>query len=896
MGLKETKVIHRIVVDPYDPKTVYAAALGSAWGHDIHRGLYKTVDGGKEWKKILYIDEKTGICDLVIDPKNHMKLIAATWEYGRTPWDFQSGGPASGIHVTFNGGETWQRITDKDGLPAGDLGRTGLAISAGKPHIVYALVEAKVNGLYKSTDGGLKWSLVSTKNIGNRPFYYHELYVDPSNENRLWNLWTYVSKSEDGGKTFETILDYGKGVHPDHHAFWISPTDPEFMIDGNDGGLNISRDGGNNWRFITNLPVGQFYHINIDNDFPYNIYGGLQDNGSWIGPAYVLKAGGIRNTDWREVLFGDGFDVMPQQSDNRYGWAMYQEGGLNYYDKETGFGEYQKPFHPEGKKLRFNWNAALAQNPFHDCGIYYGSQYVHKSMDCGRNWEIISPDLTTNDSTKQRQDKSGGLTIDATGAENYTALLVIAPSPVDEQVIWAGSDDGQLHLTRNGGKDWSLLNKNIPGLPKNGWIPQIEVSVRNAGEAFVVVNNYRQNDWTPYLFHTTDYGQTFRRIVGNKDVGGFVCSVVQDPIEPNLIFLGADDGLYISFDGGHGWQKWYAKGFPSVQIRDMKIHPTEHDLVIGTFGRAIWVLDDIMPLRAIASTKGKVLDKAVAAFEPPTAVLSEFRSIDGIRFTADAEFTGDNRTRGARFTVWKKPSESTTDTTATEDSSKKTKGKSKSVVSEDTESPSDSTETVDDKKPEKKDKLQVTVLNESGDTIREFSRKLEDGFNRLTWDMRRTGVRFPSRGEPREDADDPAGRTVLPGTYKLLLSYKGSADSILVTVRKDPRLRITESDLSQLDVSLEEFEKVVTAASEGFDMLKKAKKSVDLIEKALVNAPDSVQKDLKKKGKEINKKIDELMELYMLHADSKGYQDSQTKLETIISMANQYLQSNPGKP
>src|SRR5688572_5479715 len=452
MGLENTKTIHRILIDELNPSTIYAGALGSAWGANPERGVFKSTDSGKTWNKILYSNDKSGIADMVMDPENPRKIIAALWEYGRTPWDFNSGGNGSGLHITYDGGEHWKKITSKEGLPEGNLGRIGLAIAPSSPNIVYALIEAKENGLYKSIDGGEHWTLVSTKNIGNRPFYYHEIYVDPQNENRLWNLYSYVSKSEDGGRTFETILDYGKGVHPDHHAFWIHPDNPDYIIDGNDGGLNISRDRGRNWYFAGNIPVGQFYHIDIDNDYPYNLYGGMQDNGSWVGPAFVLKAGGIRNNDWRELYFGDGFDVLPKLSDTRYGWAMSQGGNLAYYDRETGHNQFVKPVHPEGTKLRFNWNAGLARVPGTDCGIYYGSQFVHRSDDCGQSWKVISPDLTTNDTTKQKQDKSGGLTIDATNAENHTTILSIAPSTLNPQVIWVGTDDGNVQLTKDGGQ------------------------------------------------------------------------------------------------------------------------------------------------------------------------------------------------------------------------------------------------------------------------------------------------------------------------------------------------------------------------------------------------------------------------------------------------------------
>jgi photosystem II stability/assembly factor-like uncharacterized protein len=422
MGLEHTRTIHRIIIHRDNPEVVYAAALGSAWGPNPERGVFRTEDGGETWEKVLFVNDSTGCADLVLDPSNPNKLIAAMWEFGRKPWFFNSGGEGSGLYVSFDGGDSWEERTSEDGLPKGDLGRMGLAIAPSKPNIVYALIEAKKNGFYKSTDGGFKWKLVSTEDIGNRPFYYADIFADPQNENRIFNLWSYLSKSEDGGKTFEL---FGRGTHPDHHAFWVHPDNPAYMIEGNDGGLNISHDGGDTWRFVQTLPLAQFYHISVDMDIPYNIAGGMQDNGSWVGPSSVWEYGGIQNTDWQEVYFGDGFDVVFRPDNNRYVYAMSQGGNVSYIDRETGKSRFVKPVHPEGEELRFNWNAAIAQNPFHDCGIYFGSQYVHKSMDCGLTWAIISPDLTTNDSTRQRQFESGGLTIDDTRAENFTTILAI---------------------------------------------------------------------------------------------------------------------------------------------------------------------------------------------------------------------------------------------------------------------------------------------------------------------------------------------------------------------------------------------------------------------------------------------------------------------------------------
>ena len=428
MGLENTRNIHRIIIDKSNSDVVYVGAIGSPWGEHPERGVFKTTDGGKTWNKILYVNEKTGLADLVVDANNPNKLIAAMWEHRRKPWTFNSGGPGSGIYITVDGGDNWKKLTDKDGIPKGDLGRVGLAISPSNPKRVYALIEAKKNGFYRSDDGGYSWKKINEdiNTIGNRPFYYSDIAVDPINENRVYSVYTYINVSEDAGKSFKQwAQSYGvtNGIHPDHHAFWVHPTDPNFIIEGNDGGLNITRDRGANWRFVENIPVAQFYHINVDNEIPYNVYGGLQDNGSWVGPGYAFKSGGIRNSYWQELMFGDGFDVVPDPDDHTKGYGMSQQGFVGRYDLKTGHTEMIRPTHPDpDMRVRFNWNSAIAMDPFDHSTLYFGSQFVHKSTNKGNSWDIISPDLTTNDPEKQKQHESGGLTMDATGAENYTTI------------------------------------------------------------------------------------------------------------------------------------------------------------------------------------------------------------------------------------------------------------------------------------------------------------------------------------------------------------------------------------------------------------------------------------------------------------------------------------------
>lgn len=856
MGLEQTKVIHRIIIHRDDPNTVFVGAMGAPWGATKERGVYKTTNGGKTWENILFTNDKTGVADMVTDPNNPNKLIVAMYEHLRQPWDFVSGGEGSAMHITYDGGATWKKITDKEGMPKGELGRMGIAIAPSMPNIVYALVEAKENGLYKSTDGGEKWKLVSKKNIGNRPFYYSEIYVDPQNENRIYNLWSYVSKSEDGGKTFETIMDYGNAVHPDHHAFWIDPNDPTYLINGNDGGMNISRDRGESWRFVNNLPVGQFYHVNVDNDWPYNVYGGMQDNGSWVGPSMVMKSGGIRNYDFQELYFGDGFDVVPYPDDSRYGWAMSQGGNVGFYDRETGDVKRAKPVHPDGETLRFNWNAAIAQDPNNPCGIYFGSQYLHYTDDCGDSYVIKSEDLTTNDTSKQHQDVSGGLTIDATQAENYTTIVSIAPSPAEEGVIWVGTDDGNLQLTKDGGEHWENVNENLIGVPQGAWIPQIVVSEENAGEAFVVVNNYRKNDYSAYAFHTKDFGQTFTRIVDDKQVKGFVLSIVQDPIQPNLLFLGTDAGLYMSLDMGGNWQHMN-EGFPSVQVSDLKIHPREHDLVIGTFGRAIWILDDIRPLRKLAAEGLALLDKDLILFDSPIAYHASSRSYDGIRFNAQGEFVGDNKSVGyAKINVWRKPGEDI----------------------------------------EKEEEVKVFVKNMDGDTIRTLTRKIKGGYDQISWSLDEDGIQFPRRNEPKKDADKPGGLDVMPGDYKVIVKMEDHIDSVMVTVKMDPRSEMGITDFKAKIDAQKAYQNTITVATEGFSRIMKAKKAIKKITDIMKNQDKDIKTEIDSLHKLLNTELDSLEKLYMMPEDLKGIQRDPNNLVGKLFNGAGYLRGSWGKP
>jgi photosystem II stability/assembly factor-like uncharacterized protein len=862
MGLEQTRHIHRVIIDPTNPNVVYVGAIGSPWGEHTERGVYKTTDGGETWNKILYANTKTGVADLVMDPKNPNKLMAALWEHKRDPWFFNSGGEGSGVYITYDGGKNWKKITSEDGFPDGDLGRIGLAIGPNKTNIVYALIEAKKNGLYKSMDGGIKWEKVNENmnEIGNRPFYYADLYVDSQNENRLYSIFTYVNVSEDGGKSFEQLMPaYGvsNGIHPDHHAWWIHPENGNFMIDGNDGGLNITKDGGNSWRFIGNLPVAQFYHISVDNEIPYNVYGGMQDNGSWRGPAYVWRDQGIRNSYWQEISFGDGFDVVPDRDDSRFGWSMSQQGYVSRYDWKTGNNYTVRPTHPNPDiALRFNWNAAINIDPKDNSTLYFGSQFVHKSRDKGETWNIISPDLTTNDPEKLKQHESGGLTMDATGAENHCTILVIEPSEVEQNMLWVGTDDGRVHYTTNGGDDWTEVTKNIKGLPKGSWITQIKASKSNKGEALLVANDYRRFNYTPYAYRTTNYGKTWKRIVDENDTESYTLCIVEDAIEPNLMFLGTDDGLYISIDAGTEWTKW-TNGFPTVSVKDLVIQPREHDLVIGTFGRAAWILDDIRPLREIAKNNA-ITNENIKLFEPPTAYLAAYQQPTGSRFGGDAMYHGTNRGFGVRFAYHFNP-----------------KREKDTIAQWDT--------------------LRLQIFDGER-LIRTLKQKtpVDNGLHYWSWYMDEKGVKRPSKSINKSKIE-PSGVGVLPGTYKAVLNYGNLNTETTIEVKNDPRLEVNIEAQKAVYKASKQLESYQNTAAKATRQLAESKEIAEDYLKALKKKDKDTYSDTIKHTEDIVKTIEDIFVLFFGKVDERQGITSDPKVSVMerLGTASYYVSTRP---
>jgi len=597
MGLKDTRHISRIIVNRGDPNIVYVAAMGHLWGPNPDRGVYKTIDGGKTWKKVLYINDNTGISDLAMDFGDSQILYAGAYEHRRLPWLFTSGGQGSGLYRSTDGGETWKKLA-KD-LPEGIIGRIGLDTSRSNPSVVYALIEHKEGSVFRSEDHGESWKrMCSTerfKQVASRPFYYSQVRVDPTNDKTIYILASGAFVSTDMGQNYKTI---GGGIHSDHHALWIDPANSLHLIEGNDGGLAISWDGGKNWQVIHHMELAEVYQVGFDFRTPYYVYCGLQDNGAWGGPSASLDSSGILNSDWYMVSSGDGFFVQPDPKNPDTVYANYQMNSISRFDLKIGRGKAVRPAAPLNEApFRFNWNSPIHISPHDSQIVYCGGQYLFRTTDGGASWTIASPDLTTNDPQKQK-DSGGPITSDNSGAEMHCTITAIAESPLKKGVIWCGTDDGNIQLTRDDGRTWMNLVRNIKGLPPLTWCSRIEASHFDAGTAYAAFDGHRTDDYAPYIFKTMDYGQTWKSLKGNLPFG-WVHVIREDLKNKNLLFAGTEFGIFASLDGGTSWFS-LKNNLPTVAVHDIAIHPRENDLIIGTHGRGIWILDDISFLQEMS--------------------------------------------------------------------------------------------------------------------------------------------------------------------------------------------------------------------------------------------------------------------------------------------------------
>jgi photosystem II stability/assembly factor-like uncharacterized protein len=640
VGLPNSERINKIIINPQSPDTVYVAVLGKLWSDSKERGVYRTSDGGKIWENVLSVNERTGCSDIAMDPQDPNTIYAAMWEFRRKPWAFTSGGPGSGLYKSADGGKTWKKLAT--GLPEGELGRIAIAVAPSKPSVVYATVEAKKSGAYRSTDRGESWSLMSAYPLVlMRPFYFSLVAVDPQDHNRVYKPGLILGISSDSAKSWATV----GGMHSDLHAIWIDPKQPSHILIGTDGGVYATFDRGSNWQFFGNLPVSQFYHIAFDLERPYNVYGGLQDNGSWMGPSQ--GPGGIKNKDWRNVGSGDGFNAFPDPGDRDIVYWQYQGGNMMRKHKSTGQTKEIRPYPGAGDpKYRWNWNTPIVFGA-KSGALYLGAQFLFRSTDKGESWQRISSDLTTNDPEKQKQEESGGLTIDNSTAENHCTIFTISESPRDAKVVWAGTDDGNLQVTRDGGKTWKNVVENIPNLPANSWCMSVHASTHQVGTAYAAFSGHQTGDMSSYVLKTTDFGQTWTSLA-TSEVKGFARVIRDDLVNPNLLFLGTELGLFVSVDGGKQWAQ-FTGNLPNVPIYDLAVHPRDGDLILATHGRGVMIIDDISPLRTITP---QVLNSDLFIF--PMRPFEIRVPVSEQSFPGSQEFVGDNPPEAATITYYLK--------------------------------------------------------------------------------------------------------------------------------------------------------------------------------------------------------------------------------------------------
>src|SRR6185437_6330298 len=598
VGLKDTEHIAKILVSPKDSNTVWVCATGSAFADNQAGGVYKTTDGGQNWRKVLAgANPSTGCGMMSMAAQDPNTLYATTWDFRRQAWTFRSGGPGSGIFKSTDGGEHWNEINQSTakGLPDKPYGRIAIAVAPSKPNVVYAMIESKASALYRSDDGGQSWNkLDASQYMVWRPFYFANLIVDPKNENKVFKVDLVLLLSVNGGRSFSAVSNQ---AHGDFHDVWIDPDDPNTILASDDGGLWRSFDGGTRWEHEMNLPISQFYHVSVDNDIPYHVYGGLQDNSSWVGDSSY--PGGVSNSRWENMYGGDGFWMWQDPSDPNYIYAEAQGGTLGRVNRWTHETRAITPYPQYGeKKLRFNWNTPIEVSPNDKNTLYLGAQFLYRSQDHGQSWQRISPDLSTNDPEKQKQEESGGVTVDNSSAEMNTTVYTISESPKNAQLIWVGTDDGNIQITRDSGKTWTNVIGNVPNIPKGSWITWVEASRFDEGTAYTTIDRHMYGGFTPHVFKTTDYGKTWAPIVAeDSGVRGYAHVIKEDTQSPNLLFLGTEFGLWVSIDGGQRWAQYKGSNFPAVAVRDIVVHPRTSDLVLATHGRGIWIIDDISSLR-----------------------------------------------------------------------------------------------------------------------------------------------------------------------------------------------------------------------------------------------------------------------------------------------------------
>lgn len=786
IGLDSTEHISRIIVHPTNPDIIYVSVPGPLWSDSEHRGLYKSEDGGATWKKILYKNAKTGCAEILMDPNQPNTLFASMWQFRRQPFSFNSGGEGSGLFKSIDGGKTWREITK--GLPAKPFGRIAMNLAPSNPKKMVAIVESKTTGLYISEDGGESWkSQSATMNVTARPFYFSTIEIDPKDDKRVYRPAFEFAYSDDGGYSFSGASGDGGWVHSDMHALWINPSNTNVMYLGTDGGIYTSIDKGVTWTFNHSLPVGQFYHVAFDHKDPYNVYGGLQDNGSWMSPSSA--PGGVGNANWSRVGGGDGFWTVPD-IDGKTVYAEYQGGNMQRTDLTTMKGENIQPQKTKNEeKLRWNWNTPIVTGAKNPKNLYVGAQYLFKSTDQGRNWTRISGDLTTNDKKKQEQEESGGLSADNTSAENHCTIFTMSESSLDENLIWVGTDDGNLQYTENGGKNWTNVSMNVAksGIAKQAWVSSIQASQFDKATVYATFENHMYGDHATYLGVSHDMGKTWKRLI-NKEFTGFAHKIKEDPINKNLLFLGTEMGLFCSLDAGENWFRMKNNIPEYALVRDIQIHPKTHDLIVGTHGRGIYILDDI---RAIRNLTKEVAEKEVHFFQTPDITLNNGRFGWG-----GPEVSGGWGTGNA-------PSIPSIDYYL------------KDRISS--------------------GKATLEIYDDKGQLVQSMPATIRKGINKVYWNLRSTPPKVAAGSTKMEGAGFTAPM-VLPGTYTLKLKIKDKEYTSTVNC---------VHDAANKDLSLADRKLVYEKAMQLQNLFNQVNKSIDSI--------SSIQSKLKSDSVAFNK-------------------------------------------
>ena len=836
LGLKNTERIKRIVVDPKNPNIACVCALGKEWGPNKERGVFKTIDGGETWEKILYIDENTGCADIAMEVNNPRIMYAGMWTFRRKPWRFDDGGKNTALYRTMDGGETWKKIMN--GLPDKDMARPGVHIAQSEPNIIYLMTEFEGGGTaFKSEDRGENWEMVNDDpNINFRPFYYSDVRVDPNQPNVLFSISGRLSRSKDSGNTWEQIA---KTVHGDHQALWIDPTNSKYILNGSDGGFQRSFDGGDSWEIINNIELSQFYQMEIDNKKPYNIYGGLQDNGTWVGPSNSLYKAGILKRHWKGLAYGDGYFAVPIPGEEHFVYTNLQGGVPFLVDSRYGNVQTIHPYPKivgsagdaiEKHKYRFNWDSPIMISPHDPETVYVGGNVVFKSNNRGKSWEVISPDLTTNDKSKQRSS-GGTIYQDNTAAEFHCTILYLAESPIQKGVIWAGTDDGNIQVTLDGGKSWSNLKNRIKGLPQFSWISKIHASEHNAGTAIIVVDQHRMNDFRPYIFMTEDFGKSWKKITSNLPSNDYVKVVRQDPHNPNLLFAGMEHGVFASWNLGKSWEK-INNNLPNVSVRDLRIQARDRDLVVATHGRGVFILDDIRPIEELKNSIGK----PIHLFPIREATLwNMYWRIENL---GDRTYAAKNPEYGTYINF---------------------------SLQKDAKSP-----------------VNIDILDKNGSLVTSLEMKdAKKGVNRVVWDLGYdAAVTLENKIEEGFSSNEIRPK-VVPGEYTARINFEGLKLEEKITVVGDNRIKMPTDDYRK---KLKALLTLRDLLSKTHKLIDKVSFSADQLEDLIKKLNDESSEDTKDAMKIHKKIVEHKFEFLMRPPPSMTYRQKPRLREEIRSL------------